>query len=70
MKMSEIECPYCGKKIDYCDIMGDSDWDDQQDTPYHCGCSHCDKEIIITQIDWYVVRGFHVEGEKQSETDN
>lgn len=57
---SDIECPYCREDIDYATIMGDSDWDDQGYDDYRCECPHCDKSIIITQIDIEVVRMFRV----------
>lgn len=57
-------CPYCNRYIDPFDIMGASDWDDQQYEPYETECPHCDKLITMTQVEVEVIRHFSVAKEE------
>ncbi len=60
--MSETKCPYCNEPIDPLDIMGDSDWDEQQFDWYRDNeCSNCGKRYKIRQDDVEVIRSFEVE---------
>ena len=54
------DCPHCNEELGYTDIMGDSDWDDQQFEPYETECPKCGKYIIVRQYDIEVVRYIHV----------
>jgi len=52
------ECPYCNEPIDPIDIMGDSDWDDQQYNWYEAECGKCGKQYKIRQYDVETIRSF------------
>ena len=61
---NKIICPYCNKTIDMYDIMGDSDWDDQQFEwcdDITCPNPECDKSIKIRQTDIEITRYFEIE---------
>ena len=60
--MSETKCPYCNEPIDLTNIMGDSDWDEQQyDWCHDNECPNCGKRYKIRQDDVEVIRSFEVE---------
>lgn len=57
-----IECPYCDKEIDYANIMGDSDWDDQSYDWYDdIECPYCHNRFKAKQYDIEIIRYFESE---------
>jgi len=62
-KMSdEINCPYCHIVIDPINIMGDSDWDEQEFDWYDdVECPNCNKRFKIRQFDVEITRSFEIE---------
>jgi len=60
--MQEINCPYCKAEIDPMNIMGTSDWDDQQFDWYNDNeCPNCNKRFKIRQYDIEIIRNFEIE---------
>ena len=62
MSTEEINCPYCNFVIDPSNIMGDSDWDDQEfEWCDDNECPNCHKRFKIRQDDIEIVRSFEIE---------
>ncbi|KKM87748.1 hypothetical protein LCGC14_1265770 [marine sediment metagenome] len=58
----EINCPYCHIVIDPINIMGDSDWDEQEFDWYDdVECPNCNKRFKIRQFDVEITRSFEIE---------
>jgi len=58
--MNEVNCPHCNEPIDPSNIMGDSDWDEQEFDWYDNECSNCGKQYKIRQYDIEVIRDFEI----------
>ncbi|GAH08490.1 unnamed protein product [marine sediment metagenome] len=58
IEQNQIICPECKQSVDYCNVMGDSDWDDQEYEWYETDCPKCGKYIKIRQYDVEVLRCF------------
>lgn len=55
-------CPHCKTPIDPFNIIGDSDWDEQQFDWVENECSNCGKQYKIRQWDVEVKRSFEIKG--------
>ena len=61
----EIKCPYCNIVIDPSNIMGDSDWDEQEFDWYDDNeCPNCGKRFKIRQYNVEIIRDFEIEEEE------
>ena len=56
------KCPYCNTSIDPSNIMGDSDWNDQEfEWCDDNECPNCEKKFKIRQYHVEIVRYFEIE---------
>ena len=58
----DIICPFCGEIINPSNIMGDSDWDDQEfEWCNDNECPDCEGRFKIKQSDVEIIRHFEIE---------